>query len=249
MNNKNLPVKVLPLTEQTSNIVSYSIKNSSGAQIYCEGVTVVNGFVTMTNLRIQKDFKTKKDAIQCVGFSKTDAYIYLQNNSVEHSISGYKTLANRTVPQQCIDLIDSYGTEEQEQLPLWARTSEEEALKESARKAEEERNKILRSNGRKYCLIVKCAFENYLLKKYLAIPGWRRKIFRIKKHEWIEEERQNPASEKILKEIVQGVCDAYIQKDVEYTGKLEYHKGVAEDLYDRHVGNNNNVDAPYLLGE
>jgi len=248
-NNKNLPalIPVLTLTEEQFNIVDYSIKNIL-KEIYCEGVTVINGWVTMTNLRVKKcampEFKLVRavgfnvgrnsDGDWCHGWNDNNVYVYLceEPNIKSFSVEGYDTLAARTLPQKDIEGIDSFNYLQQEQLPLWARIPRKGSIEQANKNVEEFNDKTLKSNAMKFSLMVQGTYEWYLTSLYKQIPKWKRSLFSIDQKEWENERRKQPDMQEKMDDFIEDMKIAFNKRDVEYDGdELHYDAVLGKELY------------------
>jgi hypothetical protein len=244
--NKNLPALIpsFSLTDEQSNIVIYSIKNIE-KEIFCEGVAVINGWVTMTNLRVKKSFVPKLKFVrpvgsysgaylkECLGVTPCHKKVYLGGTPChkEFTIEGYDNLASRTLPQKNVDNIDSFNQEQQKLLPLWALTSREQAFEEANKKVEEWNERTLKSNAMKFSYIVRSLLEEHLV---TLIPGWRRKFFLVDQKEWTDERRKQPDMQEKIDELIKDVEIVFNNKNVEFDGDLHYDATLGEKIYNRY---------------
>jgi hypothetical protein len=249
--NKNLPALIpsFSLTGEHSNIVIYSIKNSE-KEIFCEDVSVINGWITMTGLRILTKYIPSLEVVQPV----TRYYGHLRPIRAGETISvhlgekiypskfkkeGFRTLANKILPEKTINSIDSYDSEQQKQLPLWARTSEEQAIETANAEVATHNESILKSNALKFSYFVRCELEVYLWGLFNEIPKWKRNFFGkelINGKKWVEERKKQPDIQKKVDEIIEEMKIAFNRTGfIEYEGEeLQYDVAMADELYKEH---------------
>lgn len=256
MEKKNLPalIPAFSLTPEKSNIVCYSIK-SGERDIFCEEVSNTNGWITMTNLRVQCSFFSEIKFIKQVGYQNREGSLFDRiwwsgefPNKKNFQVNGYMTRASRVIPQKDINVINSYSEAEKGQLPLWALTTEDRARDMANKKVSEYNDKTLKSNALKFGLFIKCELEHYLFNKYYEIPKWRRKLFNIKKHEWIEERKRQSDIQEKVDEIIEEVSTTFEKKGIEYEDGLLYDPEKAQNLYNKY-GYRNGVSATHVEEE
>lgn len=239
---KDVPaiIPVYDLTSESSNMVNYTVKGSSRDQeIFCESVTTINGWISLSNLRMKKSFSSSIEPVEHVSYCTS--CIYLRDGS-SYNIEGYQTIANRTIPLTTVDKIDSFDHTQQDMLPLWARTSEESAIEEANNKVKENNEKVRVSNCLKFSYCVQCGLEQHLRDLYFKeVPGWRRysiflfgKLFKVDQREWIEERRKQSDVASKLEEIKEEIIKEYNDKSVEWDGDLEYVEARGAGLYQRY---------------
>ena len=238
-------IPTFSLTEEKSNIVAYSIRGNNKT-IFCEGVTVINGWVNLVNLRIKNNFFSAieliKPAHRYCGNLESKAHLGNPQGG-EMRVEGYTTISSKSMHQQFVDTIDSYNKDEMVEIDLWARTSKEEALKISDEKRMKYNTETLVSNNLKFSYFVETLIRDFLWKEFLKIPKWQRWLFRKNRSDWISEKRKSPEIHDMEKEFITRVETEYEEAKIEYEGKLTYDKEIGIKIFNWYGNNlrNDNV--------
>lgn len=217
--------------------------------IFCESVSVINGWVTMTNLRRKKSYESSIEFIKTFNWynngSSDDCEKHLSAGDAPHSsnsaVEGYETIVNRTLPQTVIEKIDSFNFDQSDQLPLWSRTTKEDAITGANKKVEERNRQVLITNRLKFSYFIRCELESYLMRLFNKIPAHQRKEgwFGLKKamdaNEWIAERRKESDIDGKIQEWVESYRAVYEKKNIEFDGELlSYDAEKGEKLYSEH---------------
>ncbi len=236
MKNKENALAIVPsfnLTDAESNIVKYTLKDRND-EIFCEAVTVISGWVLMTNVREKKFFKPKMKAISRVeesaGGMVYAAMPYDPNNFTEE---GYSLLASRTIPERAIKSVDSYNSAQKEQLPKWAITQERTAVEEANRKVLDYNKKIRFDNGKKFKSLIIISVRNRYLNQFNNKNKAVKFCLRVKWLKWFEQQLKSTEGKELIKKTTESIRAGYEKENIEYDGKLEVPSDVMELFKDQ----------------
>lgn len=218
--NKNLSVLIArPLSEFPLNFVHYRDSSNCLNKVFCEGVSALNGWITMYNVRVEIDVCASIEPIKkVIWWNYGSDFKTESHKKSQFREQAYRTIANRIIPEKTVQTINSY--EEGSDIALWALTSKEDGINKANEAVKIFNEKTLKENSKKFTEIVDFRLKRHLDIKYNNLPWWRKKF--TKKHEWKEEQQTLPEFKKIIEDIIEETKKYYQDNNIEYEGTLEY---------------------------
>ena len=236
---KQLPALLKPahtLTEESmNNMVQYEVKGNTGT-IYCEDAFIVDGWLTMKLLRIKTYIETKVEPIHLVGWSDYSnsnlrtRFTCARNNKVSREC--YYTQKSKVILAAGLQVINSFNEEQTNELPLWSRTSKEEAQKSADEFSNTENDKIRVRNQETFSRIINNELDFRFREKFRKVwanKSWFNKKFFCggtdKRGSWITDEilkMDEKTKGDALQEVIDDVKKEYHRMKIEWKGSLDY---------------------------
>lgn len=210
--NKNLSV-IQPLIKFPYNFVYYNI--SGVFKVFCEEVSTYNGYVIMTNIRIETKVYATIEPIESI-YSYYGSTKRERLNNFNFNEAAYSFVDCRIIPEKAVQTINSY--KDGSELALWVKTTKEAALKKANERVKEHNDKTRKKNCEVFSEIINESIERFLDIKYSNFSRIKRML--NKKPEWKEKQRALPEFRKVIEDIIEEVKKDY--EGIEYEGTLQY---------------------------
>lgn len=237
---KNVPAVFKPahtLTEHQTNIIRFEVKGYIKQSVYCENAFIVDGWLTMNTLRVQDSIVTSIKPIRKLSWYNSNRNDSSNLNSRllgsmdsknSYSEDCYVEQESKVVRAESLHVINSFNENQLDQIPLWARTTKEEALTQINEKVTKINDGHRKHNGESFSKFVDDEVhyrKHRLVQKEWYKKSWITKKFSGDREKWIDNKLHGlnqKEKDKILQEVINEIKQIYQSLEVEYTGKLEY---------------------------
>lgn len=234
---KKVPVVFKPahtLTQYQTNMIRFEVKGYFKESVYCINAFIVDGWLTMNTLRTQDSVTTSIKPIRNLlwnDYKRQNLGLRLLG-SIDSQRSYYKECyvqqESKVVRAESLHVINSFNENQLDQIPLWARTTKEEALTQINEKVTKINDGHRKHNGESFSKFVDDEVhyrKHRLVQKEWYKKSWITKKFSGDREKWIDNRLHGlnqKEKDKILQEVINEIKQIYQSLEVEYTGKLEY---------------------------